>query len=83
MKNWFLRACEAFGLGLGFTLLGFREFTEVCTVWSLQFWSFRASGPRNSTGTVHEPRAHLGHSALHVGYRSGIVLINLGTSSHV
>ena len=68
-------------LGLGFKLLGFREFKVkyVWTAWNLQFWVFRASGPRNRNGTIHErPQDHLGHSGLHFGYRSGIVLSNLG-----
>ena len=55
-------------LGLGFRLLGFRELKDVWTVWSLH------SGPRDSTGTVHErPRAHLGHTR---GYMWGIVRVS-------
>ena len=71
------------GSGPGFRLLGFCEFEDVWIVWTLQFWGFRACGPRNSTGTVHErPLACLGHSGLHFGYGSGIVLSNLRTSAN-
>ena len=49
----------------------------------LDLSDFQASGPRNSTETLHgRPQVHLGHSGLHVGFRSGIVLSNLGTSSN-